>query len=284
MGTLAHSLFGVALGKPQFLQTVKDEAAYGEVYVGILHTGACHLEGMVVGCLYDRVYLQLALAELAVHGVGAGVVRAVVVDGLGTGITEHEASAFQLSHRGVAVHNLAVLREDGGEADHGAIRVSDAVHLTADILLGQARTSQSHGGGVHLIAYHRGALQFFYLLLFLGRTHLHHSLDQLHGCRFLLLVGMYAYQVKQLQLDVISVGRQEVDGALLAQCSVADGLEFFHRSPVLHAHLCSHVGHSVYRAIPHDVLYVYVVAYQRFLVFVQVYHAHQAVALLTEIV
>ena len=95
---------------------------------------------------------------------------------------------------------------------------------------------------------------------------------------------MYAYQVKQLQLDIISVGRQEVDGALLAQCGVADSLELFHRSPVFHAHLSSHVGHGVYRAIPHDVLYVNVVAYQRFLVFVQVYHAHQAVALLTEII
>ena len=55
-------------------------------------------------------------------------------------------------------------------------------------------------------------------------------------------------------------------------------------SSFIGAHLCSHVGHGVYRAIPHDVLDVDVVADEHFAIIVYVDYAHKTVALLTEII
>ena len=73
-------------------------------------------------------------------------------------------------------------------------------------------------------------------------------------------------------------------GPLLDQRVVTQRAHGFHGGCVGHAHLCGHIGHAVYVPVPHYILYVYVVAHQRFLVVVDVYDTHQAVALQPEVV
>ena len=99
-----------------------------------------------------------------------------------------------------------------------------------------------------------------------------------------LLVGMDAQQVHNLNLGVVTIGRQEVDAAALGLGLVTDGLQLLHRRRVGHAHLGGHVGHTVDRAIPHDVLDIDIIPDQGLHVVVDVDDAYQAIALLTEVV
>ena len=182
------------------------------------------------------------------------------------------------------MHNLAMLRENGGKAHLSTIRVGDAVHLSGHKLLGHSGTYEAHGCGMHLVTNLGSMLHLFNLLSGLGGAHLHDGHDEVHGRRLLLLVGVNAQQIKDLEFDVVAVGRQEVNLALQAHGLVADGAEGRHRSRVADAHLSSKIGHAVHRAIPHDVFDVDVVAYEGFRVVVHVNHAHQPVALLSEVI
>ena len=78
------------------------------------------------------------------------------------------------------MHNLAMLREDGGEAHTLSQRAGDAVHLSADVALRHARTDEALGGGVHLVAHVAGTLNGLNLLRLLRAAHLHYCLDQLY--------------------------------------------------------------------------------------------------------
>ena len=77
--------------------------------VKVLHARLGDAEHQVVAFLDDAVDVELALGELAVDGHGAGVVAAVVLDGLGTAVTQHQTATLKGCHRGAAVHDLAVL-------------------------------------------------------------------------------------------------------------------------------------------------------------------------------
>ena len=224
-----HGLAGVALHQAEFLQARGHQAAHGQVYVHPPDAGTGHFERVIVASLYYRVNVELLLGELPVDGIRARVVRAVVVAVLRAGVAEHEAAALKLVPRRAAVHYLAVLGEDGGEAHHRAIRVGRAVHLSANVFLGQSGPRKAHRRGVHLVAYGAGVLYFGYLLRLLGGAHPHHCADERHRGRLLLLVGVYAEQVEQLQLRIIPVRRQEVDGPVQAQRIVANGLQLAHR-------------------------------------------------------
>ena len=162
--------------------------------------------------------------------------------------------------------------------------MGDAVYLAAHEFLRHTGTGEPHGGGVHLIADGGGALQGFYLLGLLHRAHGHNGLDECHGGGCLLLAGVDAQQVVQLYFDVVAVGGKEVEGAALAAGLVAEFLQVAHRSAVGYTHLGGHVAHTVHTAVPYDVFYVDVVADEGLLILVDVDHAHQAVALLTEVV
>ena len=284
VGTLAHGLLGVALGQSELLHAVEDDLADAEVDVHIFDAGLGQLQRVVVGLLDDRVDLQLALGKLAVDGEGARVVRAVVLQRLASAVAEHQSAVLQLGHRGVAVHDLAVLRVDGGKGGRGAVGVGRAVDLAADKLLRQSGARDGHGRGVHLVSDDRCALQLLYLLLRLGGTHLHHGVDEVEAGCLLLLVGMDSQQVHDLDLDVVAVGRQEVDAAMLAQGVGHDGAQGLHRSRVDHAYLRGHVGHGVDGSKPYDVLDVDVVADKGLLIVVDIDHTDQSVALLSEIV
>lgn len=284
MCACCNSCIGVAFGQAKLFQTVKHQAADGKVNIGIFHARTGQLEGLVVAGLNDSVDFFLSLGELSAYGHGARVVRTVVFHGFGTSITEGEASGFEYRHRGVAVHDLSVLRVDSRKRHHRTVAMGDAVHLSTDKLLGNAGLGEAHGGGVHLVANDSGPLQLVYFLGCLGGTHLHNGTYKVHRGAFLLLVRMDAEQVEDLNLYVCTVGRQEVDASVLTHGGSADSVKRCHRGRVGHSHLGRHVAHSVYRAIPYDVVNVYIVAHKGLLAALYINHTYQSVALLPEIV
>ena len=93
---------------------------------------------------------------------------------------------------------------------------------------------------------------------------------------------MDAQQVHDLYLDVVAVGGQEVDGALLGSSLVAERLQRSHGLGLAHAHLLGQMCHAVHRAIPYDVFDVDVIAEKPLLVIVDVDDTHQSVPVLSE--
>ena len=63
-----------------------------------------------------------------------------------------------------------------------------------------------------------------------------------------------------------------------------DTRKSLHRQSVLHSHLCSQVANGVNRTVPHNVNHVNVVAHKRLAVVVDVDHAYESFAVLTEII
>ena len=216
------------------------------MHIPPFHAWFCHACGIVVAGLHDRVDLQLALVEMTADRCCTCVVRAIVVYGFRSTVAEHQFASHQGCLRGRSVLNLAVLRENCGEANHGSIRVGDAGERSSNFFLCYTWAAHLHGRCVHLVAKNGCALQFLNLLIGLNVTHLHHSLDQLHAGAFLLLVGVDAQEVEYLDLDVGTIRGQEVDLTLLAQSLIADGLQRFHGSRVGHTHLLSHVVYAIY--------------------------------------
>ena len=82
----------------------------------------------------------------------------------------------------------------------------------------------------------------------------------------------------------MAVWQQEMNASSLLLSHVAQHLQVCHRRSALDAHLSCHVGYAVDRAIPYDVFYVDVVAYEHVAVVVNVYDADQSVALLSEVI
>ena len=284
MSSGSYCLFGIALGKSQFLQFIKHQSAYCKVYVCIFYARLGHLECIVMTGFHDRVNLQLALCELTAYRHGACIVRTIVVDGFCTCIAKSQAAFLEYVHGWIAMHDFTVLGKDGWETDHGTIRVGNAVDLSCYIFLCQPRTGKSHGCGVHLVTDDSSTLQFLNLFCRLGRSHLHYSLNESKRCFLFLLVGMNAEQIEYLQLDVPSVRREEVYLALLRHGVVADGLQRLHWSRVLDSHLFSHIVHTVYASVPNDVFNVYVVANECLDVIVYIYHTNQSVSVLSEVI
>lgn len=95
---------------------------------------------------------------------------------------------------------------------------------------------------------------------------------------------MYAGEVHQLYHPVVAIGRQEVHTASLLLRRLYQAGQHGHGRGVLHTALCGHVGYAVHAAIPHDVLQVYVIAYEPLAALVGVYHTHQSLAVLSEVV
>ena len=114
--------------------------------------------------LDNTIDVQLSLVILTVDGHRAGVIAAVELHRLGTAVTQGEAASLQRSHRRVAVHNLAMLREDGGKTVLGTIAQGDTVNLATDVFLGHARLDEAHSGSVHQIAHLGGTLHLGNLL------------------------------------------------------------------------------------------------------------------------
>ena len=118
MSAGSHSLLGVALHQSEFLELVGHQSAHVHVHVIPFHSRLSHFESIVVTSLHDGVYLALTLVKLSTDRHCAGVVRAIVIQ-LATGIAQCKASSLKQVHRRIAVHYLAVLTEDSGEAHLG---------------------------------------------------------------------------------------------------------------------------------------------------------------------
>ena len=173
-----HSLVGVALHQAQFLQAVGHHAAHFHVHIPPLHIGCCHLQDVVVTGFHYAVYLALALCEASADGCGARVVAAVVLVGLRSCVAEHQPACLQSSGAGVAVHYFAVHCNDGGERNHAAASAGYAAYHTGNILLGHSGSAQTHGCGVHVVAYGTCPLYLLYLALALHRTQVDDSHDE----------------------------------------------------------------------------------------------------------
>ena len=184
--TGAHSLFGVAFHQTELFQSVGHQTANGEVAVHILHTGLCNVQNQVVAVLYNRIDVELSLCVLAANWHRSRVVGAIVVNGLGTAVAQGKSSSLERAQRGSTMHNLAVLREDRGKAHLSTVAMGDAIHLSGNEFLRDARSDETHSGGMHLVANLGSTLQFFNLFLRLGRAHLYYCHDQLHRCSLLL--------------------------------------------------------------------------------------------------
>ena len=109
------------------------------------------------------------------------------------------------------MHDLAVHREDAGEADDAALGRGYAADAAGYLLFGNARAAHAHGRGVHLIAYGAGTLDLGNLF---GRLHDalgDHGLDELLAGSSTLVARMDAGEVHELDHDVVAIGRQEMN-------------------------------------------------------------------------
>jgi len=97
-----------------------------------------------------------------------------------------------------------------------------------------------------------------------------------------LLCGGNVEQVLNLNHRVVAIGRQEVDGAMLAHGVAHDVFEFAHRTHEVGAHFDGHVVHAFHAAVPHDVVDVDFVAEERALARVGINHAYEPVAMMGE--
>ena len=180
------------------------------------------------------------------------------------------------------MHDLAMLREDGGKADALGQRACYAVHLSAHEALGDAGLDEQLGGGVHGIAHVAGALNQPDFIGTLRRAHLHHGLDEGFRGTLFLLCGVYAQEVRDGYLRVEAVGRQEVHGLSVGLRVVYDGLQLAGGCRLADAHLGGQLADRRHVAHPHDVLDVDVVAEQHLAVVVNVDDAGEPVAVLPE--
>ena len=248
------------------------------------HTRLSYLQGIVVTGFHDAIYLQLPLTELPVNREGAGMVGAVALAVLSTRITQSQSTVFQQVVRRIAVHDLTMLGEDGGEALMLAQGVSHTIYLTADIFLRQSGLGKAHGMGMHLITDGASLLNLRNLDVRFALSHLHNGLDQLHRSRLFLLVGMNAKQIHDLDHVVVTIGRKEMNLAVLLLGLVADYLQLFHGSRTVDTHLSSQIAHAVNTSIPYDVLDIDIITDKHLLILVDVDDTYQSVSPLSEIV
>ena len=172
----------------------------------------------------DGIDFQLALAELAVDGHRAGMVGTIVVQ-FATGIAERQPAFLQSGTGRIAVHDLAMLREDGGKAGAASQRTGNTVDLSTDETLRHAGLDKQLSRCVHGVADIAGAVDSSNLLQFLGASHFHHRFDKRQRCSLFLLGGMDAQQVHDLYLGIVAVRGEEMDGSVCCCVTATNGTE-----------------------------------------------------------
>ena len=95
---------------------------------------------------------------------------------------------------------------------------------------------------------------------------------------------MDSEEVENLNFNIVSIGREEMNLAVCAQCFIADELQMLHGQCFIGAALLRHIVHALNRAIPHDILNVDIVSNQDVAVIIDIDNAYQSVALQTEII
>ena len=135
---------------------------------------------------------------------------------------------------------------------------------------------------MHLITNGTSVFYLFHLALRLHGTLVDDSLDEFQTCCLALFRGMDSCEVHELNHQVVTIRRQEVDASTLLACFVHNHSQLAHGRTVGHTRLLSHIGHRVHLSEPHDVLNVDVVSDEPFLAFVGVDDTHQSFAVLPE--
>ena len=113
--TGSYGLLRVAPHEAELFETVGHEAAHVEMDIHIFHTGAGYFQHEVMAFLHDRIDLELALRETSADRICPRVVAAIIVAVFRSGVAEGKVTFGQDIIGGIAVHYLAMLREDGGE-------------------------------------------------------------------------------------------------------------------------------------------------------------------------
>ena len=178
----------------------------------------------------------------------------------------------------VAVENLAVLGEDGGEADTPALREGQAFHIAHDLLLDAARADAAAGDGVHLEAEVAGGVDARDLALILDEAHLddgaHQRLGSLGAAGFARAHGLLGPEPEQLgeqQLVVVAGSGQEMH--LTALQRRREGVV---RGGVRHAHAVCQRADGGHGAHPDDIVEAEVVGIDRLLPRLQVDRGREA--------
>ena len=109
------------------------------------------------------------------------------------------------------MHNFPVLRKYGSETCALCQTAGNAVHLTTDETFRHAGLDEQLCRRVHHVTDVASTVYSVYFLLFLRRSLLHHRLNEFQRGSILLLRGVYAQQVHDLYLRVVTVGWQEMN-------------------------------------------------------------------------
>ena len=95
MSAVSQGIIRVALHEADVLQALGDDASGSEVAVPPFHAGSRHLMHAIMSRNNCIVNITLLLGEAAADGRNARVVGTVALIGLGTTVTEHQASGLQ---------------------------------------------------------------------------------------------------------------------------------------------------------------------------------------------
>ena len=142
--------------------------------------------------------------------------------------------------------------------------MSDTIDSASDILFSSTRTGEFHSEGMHLVSDVASALDFFDFLSSLHATHLYDSVDELHRCGFSLGIRMNAHEIHDLNHDVMSIRREEMNLSLSLLGIRNDIFYLFPWCRILDSNACCKVGNGRNATIPYDVFYVNIIAQEPF--------------------
>ena len=183
---------------------------------------------------------------------------------------------------GTSVHHLSVHGYYTLETYHSAEGFGNAADGAADEVLRYAHLSQFHCCQMHLASYGAGTLNLSYLFLRLLAAQIHYGPYKFHRCAGFEFSAGDAQQLLKQQLVVVSVRRQKVHLSAFFQRLAHQRTQPAETICTVYSHLCGHVGHTLYAAIPYDVVNVNIIAEQVFHALVSINHTGQTLALLAE--
>ena len=251
---------------------------------GVHHVRLDDAGHVVVGRQHDVVDVLLLLGEASADGIGARVVRAVVVHRLASGVAQQQASLLERAVAVEVVQRLAVLRHDRRERKSRAVGFGDALDGAGDFAFDDARTAHLHRQRVHAVADLEGAFHLLDLLGALLLAHLGHGEHQFHRLVVVQQGGVDSQQRREPELRLAPVGRQVVDAAALCDRLAQPRFERRRREGLRDADPGAQFAQGGLRTGPDDVLHREVVAVERLLARVGVDHADQRGGVQPEVV
>ena len=153
------------------------------------------------------------------------------------------------------MQNLAVLCHDCGERHTLTIRLCDALNTTSNLALHNTWATHLHRCHVHLVANLECALQSLDLLCRLLLAHLSYGEHQIQRLALVEHAEADAEPVGNLNLELCTIGRQVVHGAVLLDSLAQYIANSVAGVALLHAYLASLVSDCGHGACPDDILH-----------------------------